>query len=678
MNRDLFFKRSISLFIFSTGLVVGQSILASILNTMVIYVSFLLLFFYRTILIKGSFLIQIVSYLIFFAYIISFFASKFDMRQVIIVIYWGIVSVVPQFILGIDREKIYWRFILCFGVVNTIALVLARTDSIAIFFLMCVISLIFVLYSGQIYFGNNQGKQSRLPLISGTIMNLLLALPGGLLIGALIFFFFPRIQSFPFHLGLSSPLSRVGYSGTVNLADSRSLSESREVIMYVQAKESEWLRKEGPELLLRGSSLNFFDGKSWVKKTSVGQSKIEGSKTNFRDTKLATIHRINFSSAVLFYPGKYLGVWFFNPELNERFDQVSGDLEIIHRTESRYSYSVLFQEYPSIDSLQKILIPEERSENLQKIFTELTEIPPIIKEAPWFRALMSQMGISQGEEVGTVVRKINYFFKQNYQVSLEMSQNGQEALKIFLTQTKKGHCEFFATSAALFLRSLGIPSRLVVGYKGGVYNSLIEHLEVRSRDAHAWVELWIPQYGWIPFDPTPGEISQESLMSNVMLYVNAIDFLLKRYVSGYDGQIQREIFESVADAVKTQDYSLKGILDFLKKSSFFTGGLAVLLLLFLVAGRSPMVAGKPRSETSIYPFFDRFLRKKGFVRKTGETYRNFHARLFDLGFEDKDLEDLTSLVEKYLYSSQNEKIFLHEIKILTKKLTKKAHKKKIS
>jgi len=64
-----------------------------------------------------------------------------------------------------------------------------------------------------------------------------------------------------------------------------------------------------------------------------------------------------------------------------------------------------------------------------------------------------------------------------------------------------GYCEQFATSMAVMARTIGIPSRVVLGFAPGTpYN---EGIVVRDRDAHAWVELWMPTQGWVRFDPTP-------------------------------------------------------------------------------------------------------------------------------------------------------------------------------
>jgi transglutaminase-like putative cysteine protease len=75
-------------------------------------------------------------------------------------------------------------------------------------------------------------------------------------------------------------------------------------------------------------------------------------------------------------------------------------------------------------------------------------------------------------------------------------------LLAFVTKTKAGYCQHFAGAMALMLRLLGVPSRVAVGFTSGIRDG--GDWVVTDHDAHAWVEVWFPGQGWIPFDPTPG------------------------------------------------------------------------------------------------------------------------------------------------------------------------------
>jgi transglutaminase-like putative cysteine protease len=81
---------------------------------------------------------------------------------------------------------------------------------------------------------------------------------------------------------------------------------------------------------------------------------------------------------------------------------------------------------------------------------------------------------------------------------------GTPALVDFVNETKRGYCQHYAGAMALMLRLLGVPSRVAVGFTSGNYRQDTKEWIVKDTNAHAWVEVWFPQFGWIPFDPTPG------------------------------------------------------------------------------------------------------------------------------------------------------------------------------
>jgi hypothetical protein len=78
-----------------------------------------------------------------------------------------------------------------------------------------------------------------------------------------------------------------------------------------------------------------------------------------------------------------------------------------------------------------------------------------------------------------------------------------DALLTFLTQTRTGFCQQYATAMAVLVRELGIPARVAVGYQAGTLQDDGTYL-VQSTDAHAWVEVFFQGYGWLQFEPTPG------------------------------------------------------------------------------------------------------------------------------------------------------------------------------
>ena len=79
---------------------------------------------------------------------------------------------------------------------------------------------------------------------------------------------------------------------------------------------------------------------------------------------------------------------------------------------------------------------------------------------------------------------------------------GADTVDEFLFGNRVGFCEQISTSLAVMLRSLGIPAREAVGYVPGGYDPITDLYQVHADDAHAWVQVWFPGYGWQNFDPT--------------------------------------------------------------------------------------------------------------------------------------------------------------------------------
>jgi len=90
----------------------------------------------------------------------------------------------------------------------------------------------------------------------------------------------------------------------------------------------------------------------------------------------------------------------------------------------------------------------------------------------------------------------------HYSTDIPPLQAHQNSVDAFLFGSRVGYCEQISTATAVMLRTLGIPAREAVGYVPGSYNPITDLYEVQAKDAHAWVQVWFPGYGWQSFDPT--------------------------------------------------------------------------------------------------------------------------------------------------------------------------------
>jgi hypothetical protein len=104
-----------------------------------------------------------------------------------------------------------------------------------------------------------------------------------------------------------------------------------------------------------------------------------------------------------------------------------------------------------------------------------------------------------------------------------------DATDFFLFKSKAGYCQQFASSMAVMCLLSGIPARVAVGYAPGTWDSKEGCFVVRDRDAHAWVEVFFPGYGWIPFDPTAGvQVEGQGIFSLRRLYSELVSLVKSR------------------------------------------------------------------------------------------------------------------------------------------------------
>ncbi len=109
------------------------------------------------------------------------------------------------------------------------------------------------------------------------------------------------------------------------------------------------------------------------------------------------------------------------------------------------------------------------------------------------------------------VRAVAEYLRDNCLYSLQAPTvpPTEDATVFFLTDARRGACDMFASSMALLLREMGVPARVATGFLDPLSpDSIVEDTKgravkiLRERDAHAWVEYYVPQYGWLLIDPT--------------------------------------------------------------------------------------------------------------------------------------------------------------------------------
>ncbi len=140
--------------------------------------------------------------------------------------------------------------------------------------------------------------------------------------------------------------------------------------------------------------------------------------------------------------------------------------------------------------------------NLDVSDPQYLEIAPAIDRAR-VQALAEDITADATTRYDKAVAIQNYLRNpDNFTYSLSVNPSGDDSVSTFL-DSREGYCVQFATTMMVMLRSLGIPSRLGLGYLAGSFDEQHNGYVVRGSDAHIWPEIFFANHGWVRFEPTP-------------------------------------------------------------------------------------------------------------------------------------------------------------------------------
>ena len=400
------------------------------------------------------------------------------------------------------------------------------------------------------------------PRVPSRVMRALTA-AGVLLMAAILagstvlFFLIPRLSAG--YLSSFAPRNEFssGFSDHVQLGEIGQIKQTDNVIMHVQIDGD--TEGQNTELKWRGVALSNFDGKVWSNPASEDAEIIAGYGTRY-DLLGAEIRRHNLNPYVNDYrlakPLAYRVVmepistsvlflasvpWQFQGNVRQISVDENGAVFNADRNrlaESYRAYSLLPQ--PSLDEARAATGEIPRDLALLDL-----QLPP--RMDPRVKDLSEQI-TSQAATPYDKAVAIELYLSKNYGYTTFLgSTPPEDPIAYFLFERKEGHCEYFASAMAVMLRTVGIPSRVVNGFRGAQFNDLTDTYIVRGRQAHSWVEAYIPGYQWVTFDPTPPDprpvVTQWSRMG---LYLDAAKEFWREWVINYDFLHQRTLGTAAA------------------------------------------------------------------------------------------------------------------------------------
>ena len=269
--------------------------------------------------------------------------------------------------------------------------------------------------------------------------------------------------------------------------------------------------------------------------------------------------------------------------------------------------------------------------------------------------LARQMRASTGSDSSFINDVLNMFREQEFFYTLEPPALGNNAMDRFLFETRRGFCEHYASAFAVMMRAAGVPSRIVLGYQGGEINRMGDYMIVRQSDAHAWTEIWLPGQGWRRVDPTAAVAPEriEAGMSaarfgeagarwgltaparwlySLGLTWDALNAKWNGWILGYGPENQGRFMQWLG--IDEPDWR-KMALTLLSVVLVLISGISFLL----------MRRYRPPKKDEAAILYKKFIRKVSVRPRTGETPREYAARLATANAAPPD--EVNDITERY-------------------------------
>ncbi|OGP94628.1 MAG: hypothetical protein A2Z19_05360 [Deltaproteobacteria bacterium RBG_16_54_18] len=423
-----------------------------------------------------------------------------------------------------------------------------------------------------------------------------------------------------------------GFSETVDLGNVGSVRLDNRVVMRVEIPQ--FHERPSFPLYWRGTSFALWDGQTWKKGDIVGKlPRMQGRGISLQ-RRLPTTAVID--QTIMLEPLGTDLLFFLNPPLEIRgnfshllVDQGDG-IHLPSVPLERYYYEVssasqtrggvypIAAEQPDGAYLQ---LPEKKKEIL---------------------ALAQEIVAGAAAPEVKAERVVSYL-RTHYTYSLNPKRDRRFLpLDDFLLHSREGYCEHFATAATVLLRATGVPTRLVSGFLQGEWNALGRYFMVRQRDAHTWIEVFVPGKGWISYDPTPAANRQTPPLLGLPLYRYYDFFKLKwnRYIVQYTRRDQIRFLLTLRHKIMAlplfpQASPLQGARERTAASSkYLFAALAGVALTVLIAWmlrqkKKAFIRPDRRLPAEIYFYVKllKILEKKKITKRAGETPAEFAARV---------------------------------------------------
>ncbi len=491
---------------------------------------------------------------------------------------------------------------------------------------------------------------------------------GSIVLGGVLFFFFPRFSAGYLGRASFSPSLMSGFTENVELGQIGEIKKNSAVVMRVQTGKPIGYDR----LRWRGIALTTFDGWRWSTLDRGAQKLYTGDagwiqagdspqKTATPDPGMIyTVYLEPIATDAIFVPGKVISLkGNFNGENNNSFNAIRRPYIFRDSTDTLLKP---FHDYSAIRYAGFSLLPPLNAAKLRAASTDYS--PDIIEanlQLPSLDPRIPELAKEITKNARTPFDKalaIESYLHNRFTYTLNLAgKPGDDPLAHFLFETRAGHCEYFASAMTIMLRTLGVPSREVNGFLPGEYNDLGGDYIVRASDAHSWVEVYFPGNEWQVFDPTPASPENETgFLTRLGQYADWMEITWSEWVIGYDfahqvalaQNLQRDSRNWSESARDWFEHKQRAGKKWMKSWQLQRGALGYLLpvalVLFLAALRfnvlaelsrrirlffqlrgSKVARANPQLPSRLYAELLRMLARRGLMRNLSQTPFEFAA-----------------------------------------------------
>ena len=369
-----------------------------------------------------------------------------------------------------------------------------------------------------------------------------------------IFFVLPRISNGYLSTFARSREISTGFSDRVELGQIGEIQQSNSLVMHVQIDGDP---HGSYDLKWRGVTLNMFNGKTWsnpyaqhvVVSTGSGRFLLLQNRAYWKKlrpdgaaqpVRYRVLMEPLVSNVFFLAPTARLLQGNYGLLAMDNGDAVF-DLDPEHPVGRYEATSDIAQPSPSELRAAPDDYPPE-------ILLNYLQLPPVDRRVVSLAKEITASADNNYDKAAAVERYLRTHFGYTLQLPRSVPR---DPIANFLFDRKQGHCEYFASAMAVMLRTQGIPSRVVNGFRTDEFNDLTANYVVRAKDAHAWVEAYFPGYGWQTFDPTPGGNGETPQgWDRLGLYIDAMASFWRDWVVSYDSSHQYILGEAAVSGTR--------------------------------------------------------------------------------------------------------------------------------